>query len=115
MPPLGMPFSAHRVAEGAEEIREGSEPREHEGEVDAAVRWDGRGGDEMEVLELHLQPAALRHIGGEHVLRDDCRVRQIPADRVRAGEVAVRRVERRGAREVAAWFGIRRQMLPAEL
>src|SRR5262245_57013614 len=39
-PPLGMPSptSAHRVAEGAEEIREGSEPREHEGEVDAAVR-----------------------------------------------------------------------------
>src|SRR4029450_4713044 len=107
--------SAQRVAEGSEEIREGPEPREHEGEIDAAVRRNWRGGDEVEVLELHLQSAALRHVGGEDGLRDDGRVGQIPADRVRAGEVPVRRVERRGARKVAVWFGIRRQMLPAEL
>jgi hypothetical protein len=43
----------------------------------------------MEVLEFHLQPAALRHVGGEHVLRDDRRMRQIPPDRVRAGEMPV--------------------------
>src|SRR6185369_6169274 len=107
--------SAQRVAEGSEEIREGSKPREHKRHIDTAVRRNWRGGDEMEVLKLHLQPAALRHVGGEHVLRDDGRVREIPPDPVGPGEMPVRRVERRRTRKIAVWLGIHRQTLPAEL
>ena len=108
LPPLRIsPFTASTQAvsaEGAEEIRKGAEAGQHEGNIEAPIRRDRRPRHEMEFLELHLQAAALRHVGREHVLRHDRRMRDVPAKRVRAGEMAVRRVQRRRTRKIRARY-----------
>src|SRR5262245_41613119 len=89
--PSRAPGHSSLAAEGPEEVREGAEPGEDESEVEARVgrNWNTRDLRVVELLKLHLQAAALRHVVHLSALALDVASADVPAERVAAGGSAV--------------------------